>query len=292
MVRAGAAAGPEVLIVHRPRYDDWSLPKGKDEDGEAPEEAALREVWEETGQKARIVGRLPDVSYLTADDRDKVVRYYLMRPEGAALFEPNGEVDEIRWVPAALVRDGLTYHHDRDLIDHALLPNGARVGTAFLLRHAHAGSRKSWNGDDTLRPLTDRGRRQSAAIARYLSERGIDRILTSRYRRCVETVEPLADLTGVAFEEDPDLTEGADTASVLDGLHTMGESVVMCSHGDVIPALLGGLQRRGLELRSHDADLRCAKGSIWEVTIDEGVPTVATYHPPPPREAYNAQRTT
>jgi 8-oxo-dGTP diphosphatase len=105
----------DVAVVHRPRYDDWSLPKGKLDEGEDFEEAALREVWEETGLRCRIDSTLGDTNYKDRKDRDKLVRYYRMSPESGE-FEPNDEVDELRWLPPGEATDLLTYDFDRELV--------------------------------------------------------------------------------------------------------------------------------------------------------------------------------
>jgi 8-oxo-dGTP pyrophosphatase MutT (NUDIX family) len=105
----------DVAVVHRPRYDDWSLPKGKLDEGEDFEEAALREVWEETGLRCRIDSTLGDTTYKDRKDRDKLVRYYRMSPESGE-FEPNDEVDELRWLPPGEATDLLTYDFDRELV--------------------------------------------------------------------------------------------------------------------------------------------------------------------------------
>ncbi len=106
-----------VLVVHRPRYDDWSFPKGKaDRGGEPDEDTALREVAEETGLRCELGRPLPSVSYTDHRGRPKIVRYWCMRPAGGA-FAPTEEVDEIRWLPPAEARSLLTYDHDRALMD-------------------------------------------------------------------------------------------------------------------------------------------------------------------------------
>ena len=111
----------EVAIVHRPRHDDWSLPKGKLEKGEGFEEAALREVEEEIGFTARLLEELPSVSYLDRKGRTKLVRYWLMEPlEGE--FSPHDEVDELRWLTRREAADLLTYDHDRELVGEAMRP--------------------------------------------------------------------------------------------------------------------------------------------------------------------------
>jgi 8-oxo-dGTP diphosphatase len=108
-------SGVEVAVVHRPKYDDWSLPKGKLDPGESWEEAALREVEEEIGLRCDLGRELPSISYTDDKGRDKVVRYWMMQPRDGE-FVPNREVDEVRWlVPSAAV-ELLTYEFDRDLV--------------------------------------------------------------------------------------------------------------------------------------------------------------------------------
>ena len=106
---------PEVALVHRPSHNDWSLPKGKVEDGETEEEAALREVEEETGLRCRIVRPAGTTAYVDRRGRDKLVRYWVMRPEGGA-FEPDDEVDAMRWFAVEEARRVLTYQLDRELL--------------------------------------------------------------------------------------------------------------------------------------------------------------------------------
>jgi 8-oxo-dGTP diphosphatase len=105
-----------IAIVHRPRYDDWSLPKGKLDPGESWEDCALREVWEETGLRCELGEELSPTFYDDRKGRAKAVRYWLMTPrEDADAFEPNEEVDELRWLPASEATELLTYEHDIDL---------------------------------------------------------------------------------------------------------------------------------------------------------------------------------
>jgi len=109
--------GVEVAVVHRPRYDDWSLPKGKLDPGESWEQAALREVEEEIGLRCTLGRELPPVAYEDRKGRHKVVRYWLMQPEGDADFTPNEEVDELRWLLPDAAAGLLTYPHDRKLVE-------------------------------------------------------------------------------------------------------------------------------------------------------------------------------
>jgi 8-oxo-dGTP diphosphatase len=113
--RGGEAV--EVLVVHRPRYDDWSLPKGKLDPGEGFEEAALREVEEETGLSCELGSKLPDVTYDDHKGRSKLVRYWTMTAaDRGGEFTPNDEVDELRWLPVAEAGGLLSYEPDRELL--------------------------------------------------------------------------------------------------------------------------------------------------------------------------------
>ena len=106
----------ELLVVHRPRYDDWSVPKGKVEPGESDEDAAVREVEEETGYKCTLGDEIATVRYVDRHGRDKQVRYWHMRVIGESAWTPNDEVDERRWISPAVAATLLTYDADRELL--------------------------------------------------------------------------------------------------------------------------------------------------------------------------------
>ena len=119
VVRPGPSGEREVALVHRPAYDDWSFPKGKLVEGEREEDAALREVEEETGLRCRLGRRLPSVTYRDRKGRPKVVSYWVMTPQSGS-FHPTDEVDDLRWLPAGEALAILTYPHDRDLLREAV----------------------------------------------------------------------------------------------------------------------------------------------------------------------------
>ena len=119
VVRSLRDGSREVAVVHRPKYDDWSLPKGKLDPGESAEEAAAREVEEETGLRCELGRELEPISYVDRKGRPKRVRWWLMSPLDGH-FEPNDEVDELRWLSREAALTTLDYDHDRDLVVAAL----------------------------------------------------------------------------------------------------------------------------------------------------------------------------
>jgi len=123
--RRSAEGTAQVLLVHRPRYDDWSLPKGKADPGERDEETALREVEEETGLRCMLGEHAGETRYRDSKGRDKVVQYWLMEPPAngdSDGFVPNSEVDELRWCTVPEAAKQLSYSHDRQLVQQARVP--------------------------------------------------------------------------------------------------------------------------------------------------------------------------
>jgi 8-oxo-dGTP pyrophosphatase MutT (NUDIX family)/phosphohistidine phosphatase SixA len=245
------AAGVEVCVVHRPRYDDWSLPKGKLEPGEHPLVAAVREVAEEADVRGVPQVRLPPVGY-TSDGRPKVVDFWSMRAADSGGFETGTEVDGIRWLPPEAAGRLVSYPHDaRVLRDFAALPPVTSVLT--LVRHARAGHRATWSGPDSARPLDDAGRARARALVPLLALTRPERLLSASPRRCVQTLEPLAELLDRPIEVSSDLDEPAPgqnlqenalaAAARLTDLALASGQAAVCSQGKVIPlalALLAG----------------------------------------------------
>ncbi len=145
-----------------------------------------------------------------------------------------------------------------------------------LVRHAAAGSHTDWHEPDDLRPLTDAGLVAAATIADALLPLDVARIASSRYVRCVQTVQPLADKLGLTVERHPALAEEASidqTWALFEQLAAEGTEAVLCSHGNVIPPLLDRLRRRGVAVEA--GEWSCHKGSIWTIEIDGGTPVRA-----------------
>ncbi|MEN8239263.1 MAG: NUDIX hydrolase [Actinomycetota bacterium] len=270
---------PEYLIVHRPRYHDWSLPKGKVDKGETFLDAALREVEEETG----IVGRKPrpigSVGYLTKAGNAKVVRWWLVDVKKGE-FRPNKEVDKIKWVSAKKARKKLTYRNDREVLDRANdMVHARSAGMIYLVRHGWAGKRRKSDTDDWERPLDKRGRAQRKVIRDLLMAHPITRIGSSNYTRCVETVNPFAKRLGVPVELEPALVEGSHPHRIVGLIADLQEeSAVLCSHGDVIGDLIGHLFAERVPM---DGPMEWKKGSIWELRTVAGRVVSGRYVPPP-----------
>lgn len=274
-VRAAGAAvwrpagdGIEFCVVHRPRYDDWSLPKGKLEAGEHPLLAAVREVLEETGVRARPQFRLPDVGYTLPSGVAKTVEFWAMRAEDA---EPvpvadRTEVDAVRWLSPAAAETMLTYPSDARLVarvaDHPPI-----TACVPLVRHASAGDRKAWDGEDALRPLDERGRRQADGLAGVLAPFAPQRLYAATPLRCKQTLEPLARslklpiVSDSAFAEPDDPGEIPGRARLAAGRLAElrdGEPVAICSQGKVMPPMLALLDGG-----RDESAYKTPKGSGW-----------------------------
>lgn len=254
-----------VLVVHRPRYDDWSLPKGKLEDGEDFEEAAVRELLEETGVRARLGPLLTPTHYTDRFGDPKVVQWWAMTPVAIDAREPDDEVDEVRWLPVGDADAVLTHEADRELVRQATKAAGAR--TILVVRHALAGDRGAWTGDDRVRPLDDRGITQAAALVDQLADWDVRRIVSSAYTRCDQTVQPLAAARQLEVEHHEAVVEGAPRQAATDLLATAETGTVLCSHGDVIGDLVTHLAAG--DDRLDGQRLRWRKASTWVLNLDD-----------------------
>jgi 8-oxo-dGTP pyrophosphatase MutT (NUDIX family) len=276
VLRTHRKRGLQVLIAHRPKYRDWTLPKGRLDKGEDDVEAALREVWEETGLRCLPFERHGLSSYRVNGNAKHVAWYTMEVLDGT--FEPNDEVDQIRWVTLEQAERELTYRADRLHVAGVSDDWAPNHPMAYVARHAHAGDRSTWEGDDAERPLSDRGWEQARSISKRLRHLGITRLISSPALRCIQTLEPLAKKLDLEIETHWSLAEGASpkaTAALLSGLS--GRRSAVSSHGDVIPAALDHLATRGMQL--HDR-FDCKKGSVWALRPDRAHFTDAWYVPP------------
>jgi 8-oxo-dGTP pyrophosphatase MutT (NUDIX family) len=241
------------VLVHRPKYDDWSLPKGKALPGETDEECAVREVLEETGLACELRFELPSTRYVDSQGRDKRVRYWAMRVLSGR-FESHAEVDELVWLAPREAGKRLSWERDESVV-RAFGSDGS--SPLLLVRHASAGERHDWAGDDRLRPLDARGRLQAVRLVEVLRGHRIARVCSSPYARCLQTVAPL----GLPVEEREELAEGAGAAA-LAAVAAEGPGV-LCVHGDVLEELFGSGR---------------PKASV--TLVDDGLRPVATIPPP------------
>jgi 8-oxo-dGTP diphosphatase len=269
----GAAPGTELALVHRPRYDDWSFPKGKLDRGETMPFAAVREVAEETGWRARLGPLLGDVHYAVPEG-PKLVRYWSAEALDGPGFQPGDETDELRWVSPDEAGELLSYRHDLDVL-RRFQRRGVATATLLLVRHAKAGSRSQWDGDDHLRPLSGAGQDQAQQLAGLLGLFRPDHVRSAPPVRCRETVAPLAALLGVAVSDEPLLGEdgywddpGAGLARVRELVGAPGVTAV-CSQGGVIPDVVAALVKDsphrlgGVDI----ADVPARKASTWVLTF-------------------------
>ena len=173
---ASGGAGIEVALVHRPKYDDWSIPKGKLTAGEHPVLGALREVEEETGHTAEPGRPLGEIHYLK-DGMPKRVRYWAMRLTGGA-FEANDEVDQMMWLPPREAQVHLYPERDQGMLADVDFESVA-TRPCIVVRHASAGERSTWAGDDRERPLDALGEEQAEALIPLLAAYRIQRVLSA-----------------------------------------------------------------------------------------------------------------
>jgi len=275
----------QVVVVHRPRYQDWSWPKGKLEPGESAVTAAVREVAEETGHDVVLGVPLPGLEYTLSDGRTKRVHYWAAQVAGrrdavALRGRPpvprasRSEIDRVRWVDASAAARLLTRAEDREPLDALVAAHEkGRLETHALVvaRHGSARKRSQWKGKDAERPLTDDGARQAAALVPVLSAFGVGHVVTSSWTRCVDSVQPYVAAVGVrehrseawtedVHEESPDAAAGHLEAL----LHWAGD-VVVCTHRPVLATAFGVVAshaRRSVALDVPAADPYLQPGEV------------------------------
>lgn len=271
----------QVAVVHRPKYDDWSLPKGKLDDGELPVLGALREIAEETGFSG-VAGRTLGTSRYRVLDRGrdvpKLVRWWAVQAQDGA-FEPGPEVDHLQWltVPQALRR--VTAGRDSGPLE-AFAAHPPETTTVLLVRHGSAGDREAWEGDDGDRPLDSRGREQAVAAAVALPAYAPSAVRSAPPLRCTSTVQPLAERLGLPVVLDERLSELVwqdDPSAVVDAVWSLGSNdvtTVACSQGGAVQEAVAALTAKaGIEL----GRVRARKGCLWALSFSQGALVDAHY---------------
>jgi 8-oxo-dGTP diphosphatase len=256
-------AGLEIAVVHRPKYDDWSLPKGKVDPGEHLLACAVRETLEETGHRVVLGPPVGTLSY-PVGETTKEVHYWLARADDAAPPWPgSAEIDALDFLPLAAALDRLTHPHDATLAtDAAGLLGSPPLAPAPLvvLRHGKAVPRGRWTQGDDSRPLDLRGFAEAARLTLLLGCFGALRVITSPSRRCTQTVLPYATASRQVVETDERLSEEAfdlDPAGAKAAVHEIlddGRPAVICSHRPVLPTLFAaaGIPKPARQLRPGD----------------------------------------
>lgn len=249
VLRPGAAGEQEVLLVHRPRYADWSLPKGKLHTDESLPGCAARETDEEAAVSVRLGMPLDHIRYPVGTGL-KVVHYWHARPVNGVKHRPNAEVDEIAWVPVSrALSETLTYADERPLLVQATAqPDSTPL---VLVRHGKAMLRSNWTGRDAARPLDERGRRQSRLLVPLLEAYGVQRLASSTSTRCMKTLQPFAkaarlDIQGWALlSEEQGSKDPKGVATLVKRLAreaaAADQPMAICGHRPVLPAMLDAL---------------------------------------------------
>jgi len=272
----------QVLLVHRPRYDDWSIPKGKLDKGETFPAAAVREVAEETGYRVRLHRPLPASVYLLPDGRTKIVQYWAatVRAKVAPGPENSGEIDEVRWVSLDEAENLVARQNDQlplAALRRFLEADELRTVPIIIQRHGAALSRAKWRKGEKSRPLNGKGRKQARALPSLLDAFDPASVVSSPWERCRATVEPLATKEGLKVRTKDELTESGHaehpsrTAAVIDRVLTEARATIVCTHRPVLPTVIASVrevatQGVALELPREDPFLAAGEALLLHTT--------------------------
>ena len=255
----------EVAVIHRPKYDDWSFPKGKCEIGEELIACAHREVLEETNIATEFGPFLGTVDYLTSQGA-KQVFFWSAKSIDEKIFTPNTEVDQLKWVGVKKVKQLLSMESDKEILAKFLLLN-LDTKPLVLLRHAKAVSRDEWQGDDDDRPLDDLGENQARRLLAIYQVFNLSQIHTSDAVRCYSTVEPMAKGLGIKLEVTGKLSESGyrkDKERAFDYAKELlkeDSNSLICSHNPILPKMLNKLSKKS-DVEADEEKLSPADGWV------------------------------
>ncbi|MHC2998742.1 NUDIX hydrolase [Microbacterium sp. HJ5] len=288
-----------VLLIHRTKYRDVTLPKGKVDPGEMLAETAAREIYEETGIRVALGVPVGISRYRLPSKRQKIVHYWAAEATDAAIrasaFVPNKEIAALEWVTPKKAMARLSYPVDVEILEHflRLVDEGVlRTFPLIVLRHAKALGREEWDGKDAARPLAPRGRKQANSIVGPLLAFGARKLISSPATRCVKTVAPLSAALGRKIEKTELISQDAWEEGASDARTIVGQRVrarkaaVLCSHGPVLPEILTELALatgtlRGSYLGSASA-LEPAAFSVVHLSVENpgsGIVAIETHIP-------------
>ena len=255
----------EVVVIHRPAYDDWTLPKGKVEGSETLIACAFREIREETGLLTRFGPYIGDTFY-EVNGVPKVVRYWSTQVvDGDDQSFDRSEVDELLWLSPKKALERLTIKDDRHIVK-SFMKLKRDTTPLILLRHARALDRKEWSGDDGDRPLTEEGHRQVRKLIDTLHPFGLSAIHTSDAIRCLDTARPIAQALGVELVVSAKLSEyeyhrdRTSTAKYIENLFKLDQSVLVCGHNPMLTKIIEKMARR---LDMYKGDFSLGKGDAF-----------------------------
>jgi 8-oxo-dGTP diphosphatase len=247
-----------VLMIHRSRYDDWSWPKGKLDKGESVSEAAVREIKEETGLRVTLGAKLFIAEYKLDNGSKKVVHYWAAEVTNEALkkqnFQPDDEVSKFEWLSVADAKKRMSYKHDNDPLKALVALNEKNqldTRPFIVLRHAKATTRSDWAKGEATRPLLKQGLAQAQALTYILNSYGPKLVVTSRWKRCLDTVQPFVKKHKIKLVERSQLSElGAKngpqrTHKLINNLVETEKRVVVCSHRPALPTIIEALGAYG-----------------------------------------------
>ena len=263
--RKGEKKKIEVLIIHRPKYDDWTFPKGKAEIGEPLIACAYREVLEETNIETAFGPYLGEVEYLTNDGKKKV-SFWSAKVIKEKEFNSNAEVDQLKWVEVTKVKELLTLDTDRKILEQFLRIE-PDTKPLVLLRHAKAVTRDEWQGEDDDRPLDSYGQNQAKRLLAMYQVFNLEQIHSSDAVRCYDTVVAIAKGLSIKLEVTGKLSESTfkkDKEKAFDyakDLMKLNESILLCSHNPILPKILNKLTKKS-EVDADEGKLLPADGWV------------------------------